>query len=495
MKKLLFLFLFLFPFTAHAAYKEVYSPHTGKLDKVGVSTSADVTVVCDVSKVLTSAGAGNWVCADPPGASGGEANTGSNLGSGLENYDSKVGVDLRFNSFNADHFDLASNLISVDSAVRASIDRVVVVSHDAVTVVGENYLSLSGQQITGGTVNDTNMTAEDFGDFTCDSNEDGCTVDADSIALGTDTTGNYAGSGSEGGAATTATALAADPANCASSGLAGGVTAGGVAEACVTPNAGTNIANDLEEEVTEGSLADQTVVTADIKEATILSGDLSFDNVLVDGDIVVYDSTGTNFEGLTCAEITGSADLCDGTDATGAGSGTTEVILPVQSAKITGAFVLDGDATQGAQIDAGNGQWRLLFEADSGVADEAAVWQGVVPENYASVGTLVVDFSMLSGEANEVQFEGAIMCYTPGTDTDNVDTASFSTIAEGSATTVSATAGEVYRQSITLTDDASPGACAAGDDYWIYLSTDADDAVNDDSTGDREVIAVRWNYA
>lgn len=44
----------------------------------------------------------------------GEANTASNLGGGLANYDSQSGVDLRFNSFNASHFDLASNVLSAD---------------------------------------------------------------------------------------------------------------------------------------------------------------------------------------------------------------------------------------------------------------------------------------------------------------------------------------------------------------------------------------------
>lgn len=47
-------------------------------------------------------------------AGAGEANTASNLGGGLANFDSKSGVDLRFNSFNSAHFDLATNQISVD---------------------------------------------------------------------------------------------------------------------------------------------------------------------------------------------------------------------------------------------------------------------------------------------------------------------------------------------------------------------------------------------
>ena len=171
-------------------------------------------------------------------------------------------------------------------------------------------------------------------------------------------------------------------------------------------------------------------------------------------------------------------------------AGTGTIILPVHAAKITGSFVTDQDASQGAQIDGGDGNWRLLFDSGS-VADEGAVWQFTLPSNYSSAPILKIDFSMASGEANEVEFEGAVMCYTPGTDTADVGTASFSAIAvPASPTTVSATAGEVYQQSITLTDDS----CAAGDDIWVYLSTDADDATNDDATGDREVINVTLTY-
>lgn len=46
---------------------------------------------------------------------GGEVNTGSNLGGGLANYSTKVGADLRFNSFAAADFDLGSNLLTIDA--------------------------------------------------------------------------------------------------------------------------------------------------------------------------------------------------------------------------------------------------------------------------------------------------------------------------------------------------------------------------------------------
>lgn len=47
---------------------------------------------------------------------GGEANTASNVGGGLANFNQKSGVDLEFNTFAAADFDLATNVISIDDA-------------------------------------------------------------------------------------------------------------------------------------------------------------------------------------------------------------------------------------------------------------------------------------------------------------------------------------------------------------------------------------------
>lgn len=53
-------------------------------------------------------------------ALGGEANTASNLGGGLASFDSKSLLDLRFNSFAASDFDLASNLLSLDATLKGN---------------------------------------------------------------------------------------------------------------------------------------------------------------------------------------------------------------------------------------------------------------------------------------------------------------------------------------------------------------------------------------
>jgi len=67
-------------------------------------------------------------------------------------------------------------------------------------------------------------------------------------------------------------------------------------------------------------LSGVAVVTGDITDETILVWDIATSAVMADNDILTFNSAGGNITGLTCAEITGSADLCDGDDATGGGA-------------------------------------------------------------------------------------------------------------------------------------------------------------------------------
>jgi len=160
------------------------------------------------------------------------------------------------------------------------------------------------------------------------------------------------------------------------------------------------------------------------------------------------------------------------TTAAGAGATEINVLLKPQSAKLP--------TSNPAVIGAGNSGWRLLFDDTT---QETATWEFILDDDYGS-GTLYADvyFSMASGEADEVQWEVYVMAVTATTDNADWDTDSYDTENVG-VTTVAATAGRPYKQTITLTNDDS---LAAGDMIRIKISTDSDDAVNDDASGDRE---------
>jgi hypothetical protein len=195
--------------------------------------------------------------------------------------------------------------------------------------------------------------------------------------------------------------------------------------------------------------------------------------------ILIWDATDSALKKVDMAEVRGG----------GGGGGTSRLDkeLPIQSAKLTGAYTIftppSGDAcTSGAAIDGGEGMWRLLFDDTT---DECATWQFRMPNNYSSDPLLKVGYKA-SVTADDVEFEAAIMCVSDG---ENLESASFSNVAVGTAT-VPGTAGFLDEISITLNDDS----CAAGDMVFVVLSTDANDGTNDDATGDREVVYAVLTY-
>ena len=213
------------------------------------------------------------------------------------------------------------------------------------------------------------------------------------------------------------------------------------------------------------SLTTSTPTTLSVAELDILDGGIEGTEILSTGE-----GGGTKF-------LREDGDNTCSWQTPAGGASEININLLPQGAKLpTSAFAL---------IDAGNSGWRLLFDDTT---QEFGAWEFVLDDDYGA-GTLYADvyFSMASGEANEVQFEGYVMAYTPGTDTADIDTDSYDTVNEGTATTVAATAGREYKQTITLTNADS---AAAGDHIRFKLSTDSDDATNDDATGDREVRLI-----
>lgn len=68
MKKTVFFILFLLASGQAFPYSEVFNPHTGRLDKVGVDASGDIAVPCPSGQVLLSSGGGTWACGTTSGS-------------------------------------------------------------------------------------------------------------------------------------------------------------------------------------------------------------------------------------------------------------------------------------------------------------------------------------------------------------------------------------------------------------------------------------------
>ena len=177
-------------------------------------------------------------------------------------------------------------------------------------------------------------------------------------------------------------------------------------------------------------------------------------------------------------------------DGGSAGGGSTTFSLFPYSGKLTGSYVTatiaNLDAAVSARIDAGEGPWGVLFDADT---DQAAVFYGIIPSTYSSTPVINLIASYASATTDQAEWECAIQCTTPG-DAEDISTETFAAGATA-VITVPGTAGHTGALiSITPTDDS----CAPGDIMYVYISTDADDATNDDATGDRELRGAYGSF-
>lgn len=159
---------------------------------------------------------------------------------------------------------------------------------------------------------------------------------------------------------------------------------------------------------------------------------------------------------------------------------TGTIILPVQSAKIGGAFV-----STGAQIEGGAGQWKLLYDASQG---ETGIWQFRLPANYSTTPTIKLQYVMASATSGGVVFDVDIMAVSDG-DAVGIGTASFDAINTGSAI-VANTAGYMQELSLTL---LTVDSMLAGDLVCLRVTRDVADA-GDTATGDMQLLAASFEY-
>lgn len=160
----------------------------------------------------------------------------------------------------------------------------------------------------------------------------------------------------------------------------------------------------------------------------------------------------------------------------------TNIILPVQSAKIFGSFI-----TLGSQIENADGMWKLLFDDSQ---TESCLWQFRLPDNYASDPILTLTYAMASATSGKIDLEADIMAVSDG-DAQDINSASFDTINEiVGGTTVPGTAGNIDQIDIILTNNDS---IQAEDLVIIRLHRDHDDA-DDTATGDVEILTATLKY-
>ncbi len=158
---------------------------------------------------------------------------------------------------------------------------------------------------------------------------------------------------------------------------------------------------------------------------------------------------------------------------------TATIILPVQAAKLP--------TSNAPGIDAGEGNWRLLFDDTT---DESCRWQFRMPANYASGLTAKIQFSLAATAAgiDTVAFQVGVMAVTDG-DAADIVTDSFDTTNDATlALENNQTAGYLREISITLTNADS---LAAGDYVKIQINRDVS---ADDVVGDLEVVAVSIEF-
>lgn len=139
--------------------------------------------------------------------------------------------------------------------------------------------------------------------------------------------------------------------------------------------------------------------------------------------------------------------------------------------------------TNYATLDLRNNRPVLDFDATT---QEAAIFTGILPSDYAGGGVTVTLFCALTSATSgtvgwDVAFERT------QASTDDIDSDSFATAQTVTAVTVPGTSGQVLAMTVNISDGANMDSIAAGELFRIRVRRDV---ANDTATGDAELLRV-----
>lgn len=135
-----------------------------------------------------------------------------------------------------------------------------------------------------------------------------------------------------------------------------------------------------------------------------------------------------------------------------------------------------------ATLDTRNSILVLDFDAST---DEAAIFRGVLPSNYAGGGVTIDVFWTTTATTGDCIWNAA--WEENDANNNDIDTDAFGT-ASTVTTAADATSGQIVKSTLTISS-ANMGSAVAGDPFRLKISRDADNA-SDTMAADAELLSV-----